>query len=250
MRNVGNILTRQTYMSRPLTASRSKRAGTENWTLRKRRSRAGRKTGQNGDLDRRKAAVFDACKFPWRHRSKPAIRPEMAAHAGNRKTLTPQELFFGQPSPVFVRGCGQRSARGLTRPWLGRGTYWLPTYSASRVHSGYSRKRRLLSWRIFVHRWRMSFSVVGILDRRERKQNLASSWAVQSIWIPGSNFAQTWIPNPSPVFAALHAQLLPFKVFLPTAMRNRRDDSAVSEKLCRGDQRGRFSKPIQTELSP
>ena len=89
MRNVGNIATRQRYMSRPPTACRCKRARTGNWTLRKKRRRAGRKTGQNRDLERPIVAIFDDCESPWRHRTKPAIRPEMAERARNSTPLTP-----------------------------------------------------------------------------------------------------------------------------------------------------------------
>jgi hypothetical protein len=86
-------------------------ARTGNWTLKKERSRAGRKTGQNRDLKRHTVAVFDDYESLWRHRTEPGIRPEVAERARSRTTVTPPELFRGRPSPVFVRGCGQPVAR-------------------------------------------------------------------------------------------------------------------------------------------
>jgi hypothetical protein len=87
-------------------ACHSKGTRTGNWTLRKQRSRAGRKTGQNGDLERHTVAVFHDYESLWRHRTKATIRPEAVERTRNSTAVTMQVLFRGPPSPLFVRGCG------------------------------------------------------------------------------------------------------------------------------------------------
>ena len=92
-------------------ARHSKGTRTGDWTLREEQNRAGRITGQNGGLERNTVAVLHDYESLRRHRSKAAIRPEVAERTRSRTTVTPQALFRGRPSPVFVRGCGQPVTR-------------------------------------------------------------------------------------------------------------------------------------------
>jgi hypothetical protein len=82
---------------------------TGNRTLRKRRSRDGRKTGQNGRSERHPIALSGRYESPGPLR---ALAPNCATiveRTRNRIIVTAQVLFRRRPSPAFVKGCGRRA---------------------------------------------------------------------------------------------------------------------------------------------